>query len=358
MYEDKTFENILDEMLSNSDVDTSEGSLMYEACAKQALMLEGMYMDLARAYDNLNIETMEEEFFVTYATDRGVSRIEATAPQVQCEFLQEIEMGSRFTCNDYDYEIIAFNEKNEDKYLYTAVCDTAGTEANSNIGELDPIDYVDEWKGGSITSVISYGKEEENIDEYKQRFRNIRYNIQPFAGNKAAYRNYIEEYGKQKGTVRDCIPMRSTDGKTIELWVVDASYKAVAAKDLEEVQEYVCPMDSSGEGEGVAPIGHNVILKTPTNVSINVNIQITLASGYSWEGVKNSIQNKINEYLYAVRSSWSSSQTTIVRISQIEYAVLSVAGILDCTGTTINGATKNIAFNYKQIPVGGTLNGK
>ena len=137
MYEDKTFENILDEMLSNSDVDTSEGSLMYEACAKQALMLEGMYMDLARAYDNLNIETMEEEFFVTYATDRGVSRIEATAPQVQCEFLQEIEIGSRFTCNDYDYEIIAFNEKNEDKYLYTAVCDTAGTEANSNIGCLD-----------------------------------------------------------------------------------------------------------------------------------------------------------------------------------------------------------------------------
>ena len=42
MYEDMTYEKIMEQMMENmpDDVDTSEGSLLFNACAKQALRLE------------------------------------------------------------------------------------------------------------------------------------------------------------------------------------------------------------------------------------------------------------------------------------------------------------------------------
>lgn len=42
MFEDMTFENIMEAMMEEmpDDIDTSEGSLLYNACAKQAVQLE------------------------------------------------------------------------------------------------------------------------------------------------------------------------------------------------------------------------------------------------------------------------------------------------------------------------------
>ena len=48
MFEDMTFENIMEAMMEEmpDDIDTSEGSLLYNACAKQAVQLEETYMFL------------------------------------------------------------------------------------------------------------------------------------------------------------------------------------------------------------------------------------------------------------------------------------------------------------------------
>lgn len=49
MFEDMTFENIMEAMMKEmpDDIDTSEGSLLYNACAKQAVQLEETYMFMA-----------------------------------------------------------------------------------------------------------------------------------------------------------------------------------------------------------------------------------------------------------------------------------------------------------------------
>ena len=356
MFEDKTYENILNEMLSKAaDVDTSEGSLMYEACSKIATILENAYMDMSRLYDNLSIEDMEEEFFVTFAEDRGVYRIGATAPTVLCEVEQELEIGMRFTVNDYDYTIIALQQHQDDKYSYLAVCDTPGLEANRNIGEIDPIDYVEDWRGGSVTRVVTYGREQEAIEDYKERFKELRYKIKSFAGNKAAYREYIQKYNELYGGTADCIPMRITKNTPIQVWVVDAEYKELTQEVLSAVQEYIDPIAYSGEGEGTAPIGHEVQVKTPENVTINVEVLVTLDTDYSWDGVKDTVRDGIDKYLLAVRKLWSKNQKCTVRISQIEYAVLSVEGVLDCSSTKINGSETNMELPYSQIPIMGSV---
>ena len=354
MYEEKTFENILNEMLEQvTDVDTSEGSLMYEACSKIALTLEKTYADLSRLYDNLSITEMEEEFFEKFATDRGVLRISAKPAQVLCKFEQDIEIGTRFNCGDYDYKVISVYD--DSGYEYIAECITAGIEPNTNIGDLEPIDYVEDWKGGVILKILKYGTDIEDIEAYKQRFKELRYNIQPFAGNKAAYKEYISKYNDIYGGVADCIPFRTTDGKTINVYAVDSEYKALNIDKVTSLQNYIDPTASTGEGDGIAPIGHSVVVMTPTNMNINVAVKVDLDTEYTWEGVKDSIKAKIEEYLLTLRKLWSKNKKCIVRVSQIEYAVLSVQGVIDCTNATVNGSAKNIEITYSKIPVMGEL---
>lgn len=354
MYEEKTFENILNEMLEQvTDVDTSEGSLMYEACSKIALTLEKTYADLSRLYDNLSITEMEEEFFEKFATDRGVSRIIAKPAQVLCKFEQDIELGTRFNCGDYDYTVISIYD--DSGYEYIAECDTAGTGPNANVGDLEPIDYVEDWKGGVLTKILKYGTDIEEIEAYKQRFKELRYNIQSFAGNKAAYKEYITKYNDVYGGVADCIPFRTTDGKTINVYAVDSEYKALNSDKVTSLQNYIDPTTSTGEGDGIAPIGHSVVVMTPTNMNINVAVKVDLDTEYTWEGVKDSIKAKIEEYLLTLRKLWSKNKKCIVRVSQIEYAVLSVQGVIDCASATVNGSAKNIEIAYSKIPVMGEL---
>ncbi len=350
MFEDRIAEKILQEMLSEAaDVDTSEGSLMYEACAKAAVMIERTYVNMSRLYDNLSIDEMEEEFFITFASDRGVERIPAMSPVVRCEFLQEIDIGSRFTCNDYDYTIISHDAG----YNYTASCDTPGIDANNNMGELEPIDYVDDWKGGNITRILTYGSDIEDLDKFKKRFKQRRYQIKAFAGNRQAYREMVEEYAKEYGGVSACIPCRTTDKEIILLWVVSSEYRALSKESLAAIQRYIDPPEASGEGYGTAPIGHSVVVKTPEEVDINVKAVVTLDEGYEWDTIAESIKILIENYFLSVRKLWESNKKAIIRVSQIEYSILSVSGVLDCTGTTLNGQADNIALDYTKIPVFG-----
>lgn len=356
MFENKTYENIMKEMLEKGkDVDTSEGSLMYEACSKMAVMLEEIYLDMSRLYDNLIIDTMEEEEFVIFAEDRGVNRIPATAPIVMCDIAQQIEIGTRFSCNEYDYTIISLNSIEENVYHYLARCDTAGTEANNNKGDMEPIDYIEDWEEGIVSYTVTYGKEQEDIDVYKERFKEVRYKIKSFAGNKAAYREYIQKYNELYGGAPDCIPLRTTDKETINIWVVDSDYKALTSDVVSSIQEYVDPENASGEGEGTAPIGHFVKINTPEDVEIHIAVTVTLESDYTWEGVKDTVQNSISNYLLTLRKLWSKNQKCTVRISQIEYAVLSVDGIIDCTGTKINDLESNLELPYTKVPVMGSV---
>ena len=45
----------------------------------------------------------------------------------------------------------------------------------------------------------------------------------------------------------------------------------------------------------------------------------------------------------------------IVRIAQIEAAILTVPGVIDVTGTTLNGSAANVTLDAEEIPVLGTV---
>lgn len=57
----------------------------------------------------------------------------------------------------------------------------------------------------------------------------------------------------------------------------------------------------------------------------------------------------------ALAKDWANQSGITVRVSQVETKVLSVDGVIDITGTTINGGTQNIVLASDAIPVMGGI---
>ena len=77
--------------------------------------------------------------------------------------------------------------------------------------------------------------------------------------------------------------------------------------------------------------------------------------GTPWrDAVKAAIRSYFDELVH----TWADTDGLIVRVSQIETKILNVAGVIDITGTKINGGAANISLDADAIPVlGGVTNG-
>ncbi len=350
MFEDRTYENIMKEMMSEmpDDINTEEGSLIFNACAKQALKLEEAYLSMAYIYDNMLPDTQDEEHLIRYAKERGVEIKTATHAELLGVFNQEIEIGTRFTLNDMDYTV----KECVGGFNYRMECEEEGTAGNTSFGELDPVDYVDDWQGGQITKVLTPGVNRENIDVFRQRVFDT-FNTKAFGGNRTDYIHFLCDMD-EVGSVK---VKRSGDTEnSISVFFTDRDFSVPTADVVKVVQEKTDPESSHGEGNGRAPIGHSVVVCAVGGVEVNISMKLTFESGYVYEAVKSYIDTQIEGYLKELCAKWSSVEYLTVRISQIEARILSIEGIADVSGTTLNGKTQNLVLGEYEIPLKGAFN--
>lgn len=356
MYENKTVENILADMLSQfgPDVRTDEGSLAWNACAKMADALETYYEELESIRTNITPDTMDLQHLILYAPQVGLTYREATPAIVRGVFSQAIERGTQFYCGDYTYTCGTLIP--DTTYNYYLTCDQEGAEANTNTGTLVPIDYIEDYVGGSITEILQLGTDDEDEEVFRDRILDS-FGAKAFGGNKADYTNFIDALDD----VGACKPKRrAADSPWINIWILDDTLGIPSASVVAEVQDAVDPTVSSGEGDGMAPICHHVQILAAVGTTVNVSATITLDTGYTVTAVKDSVKAAINEYLYTLRQSWEDNALTsiVVRIAQIESRILSVEGVLDVANTAINSSASNLTLTYEKVPIMGevTLN--
>ena len=353
MYEDRTFSNIMGEMMTQfgADVRTDEKSLAYNSCAKQAQKLEEVYGDMSDLNDNMLPDTQDISHLIRYAAERGISYHYATNPIVRGVFQQTIEIGESFTCNDYTYTVI--EPLTDAEYNYKLECQTDGTEANTNLGELDPVDYIDEYLGGEITEVLIAGTDDEDDEVFRQRVLDS-FNSTAFGGNKADYRLYIDAISGVGGSKTK---RREPDSPWINVVIISSEYDVPSETLVDTVQTAVDPEQNHGEGDGMAPICHHVYVSAVTSETCDIDTTLTLDDGYTIETVQAAVETAITDYLYLLRSTWEANEfdSMAVRIAQIEARILTVEGILDVADTSINGSTENLILSYEKIPILGEV---
>ena len=347
----KTYEEIMAKMMAEmpDDVSTAEGSLIYNACAKQALQLEEAYLSMQIVEDNMYADTQDEEHLILNGKDKGVDIKEATKAIVQGDFLQEIEIGTRFTANDLNYTAVELISG----FSYKLECEEEGTEGNIATGELSPIDYIDDYQGGNIVAVLVPGEDQEDIEEYRKKVLEIA-QTKYFGGNRADYIRFIEAL---EGVGSCKVKRRTAEDNYIYPYITSSGYGIPSAELVTAVQTAVSTEKSNGDGDGIAPIGHFVKIMPAEEVTINVTTTIQYADGYSQEALQSQINSVIDTYFLELKKEWRDSEELVVRGAQIEARLLGIIGIKDISGTALNGSESNVTLSYTQIPGRGTVNG-
>ena len=347
MYEDQTYENILDRTLARvaTDVDKREGSLVMNAVAPVSAEHANIYILLDGIIRDGYADTAIREYLVMRCKERGIIPYEATQATLKGKFNMEIPIGSRFNLNELNYEAVAFIEELEGVYYYQMLCETMGTIGNKYFGELSSIEYIDKDLTGELIELLIPAEDEEDTEALRERYLNS-FDSNPFGGNKQDYKDKVKALDGVGGVI--VIPVWAGGG-TVKLIIIDSEYNTASSVLVESVQEQVDP-DPQGTGSGLAPIGHTVTVTTTTPLTVEVGIRLTLNEGYSWSSMESAVKEVLEAYFLELRQVWE-NENLVVRLSQIENRILNLDGVLDVSDTTLNGVASNLAVGIEELPV-------
>jgi uncharacterized phage protein gp47/JayE len=148
-----------------------------------------------------------------------------------------------------------------------------------------------------------------------------------------------------------CITEKLTVGGTVHIVITDSDdYGEASSTLVQSVQQTLDPEENAGEGYGLAPIGHVVSVASASPVTIEIKTTVTFEEGHNWSNTKAAIEEVVNAYFLELRKNWSESTQTIVRVSQIENRILGVDGVIDVSGTKLNGTASNMTLTEFAIP--------
>lgn len=355
MYENITYEALLQRMLErvvseNPDIDTREGSIIFNALAPAAVELQNMYIQLDNILNETFADTQTREYLIRRCSERGITVEPATYAVRKGVFSPaalNIPIGSRFSLNLLNYIII---EKISDGE-YKLQCETAGYNGNMESGTLIPIEYIEGLETAMLTDVLIPAEDEEDTEHLRHRYFNS-LGSQAFGGNISDYKEKVNAINGIGGVK---VHPAWNGGGTVKLVLIDSDYQKPSDTLVNDVQTMIDPITNHGEGIGIAPIGHIVTVVGCDETLINISTSIVFEAGWDWAAIKTYAEQAIDNYFKELSSEWADKNNIIVRISQIETRLLNLTGVIDIGDTVINGNAQNLSITVDNIPKRGTL---
>lgn len=392
---DVTYNEILERMLArvSDKFDKREGSVIFDTHSPTAIELELLYVELNTILAEAYGDSASREYLVKRCKERGITPYEATYAVLKGEFTPiNIDVtGQRFNIGSTNFVVL---EKIADGE-YQVQCETAGVIGNQQLGTMIPIDYINGLETAELTEILIPGEDEEDTEDLRTRYFDS-FNENAFGGNVQDYlekTNAIPGVGSTKVTsvwnsdIRpaEMIPSESvkswyesikptlsgepaewldtvfnaaadkklTTGGTVLLTILNSEFDVASDTLIKTVQQTIDPDEYAGEGQGVAPIGHIVSVKSAEKIEVTVKTNIIFDVGYGWSNLQNSIDEAISNYLLELRKSWADNPYLVVRVSQIETRLLNIKGIVDIANTKLNGISENLTLGKYEVPMFG-----
>ncbi len=280
MFENMTYENILNDMLSRvtSDVDKREGSVIYDALAPCAYQLAQTYFNLSNFIDLVSGDTAVGEYLDRVVADYGLSRKSATKAVRKVATTGIVPVGSRWGLNDTSYKITETVSAN----TYKAVCEQYGEIGNTYTGALENIDNISGITA-TLTDIIISGQNTESDDNLRSRF--YAYLQRPStSGNAFNYR----EWAMQVPGVGDA--------KVFPLWNGNGTVKIIVVNSEMEIDESM-EVPVYNYIETVRPIGALITVDSPEGKIINITANIILDGTVLYDSIISSFIEAVTAYL-------------------------------------------------------------
>lgn len=395
MFENLTYEDLLNRMLDrvSNKLDKREGSVIWDTHSPTAIELKNLYIALDYIIQEAYGDTATRDFLILRCKERGIVPYPATHAVLRGEFVPStIDVtGKRFNIGQINY---AVTEKLQDG-VYKVQCETEGEEGNRYLGAMIPIEYINGLETADLTEVLVPGEDEEDTEELRKRYF-ASFEESAFGGNVKDYlektnaipgvgctkvtrvwnsdlrpadmipKNAVTEwYEGIKGTLSPTVKgwlttvyaaakeKKLTTGGTVLLTILNSEFDTASEELIEIVQKTIDPEEYAGEGYGLAPIGHVVMVKSASGREIVIKTKVTFDTGYSWTSLRSEIESAIKNYFAELRKEWADTSYLIVRVSQIETRILNIRGIVDIQNTALNGVEDNCVLGPYEVPVFG-----
>lgn len=378
--DDNSFEKIMDKCLGNKileNVDKRPGSIIYDALAPICL-------ELAEAYVKMDI--MEEQTFLTTATginldkrafDYGLSRTPATNALRIAEFKKykmdsdgnfvhddkgnkilidmDITEGARFTLPEDSSITFEYIGKTDGYNILK--CEQTGTKGNEHVGTILPLIPIKNLIEAKITSTYKPAEDEETDEELRRRVVDS-INYSSFGGN---IEDYIEKVNAIDGVGNTKVfPAWQYNGSVL-LSIVDPIFNPITDEFAKNLKEQIDPDEDTGQGVGIAPIGHYVTITTPAKKYVNISMSVELMNTVTLETIKEDIERKISEYFETVRKSFGQNVNLTIYRARIIEKVLELKEVLNVKDVALNGNFTDVTFidegliGYQYLPYMGEV---
>lgn len=361
--EQYTYKYLMSWALSFVDdsLDKREGSIIYDALAPFCQVLAGFFMELRGFYQDTFAITATGEALDNRAAEQGITRYPATYA-IKLGYFADgegtpmaVPMGARFSTvsetSPINYTVVDYYYGDNGLYVpgyYQLRCEKPGTVGNQYSGNLVNITFIQGMATAELTTLLHPARDEETDEELRTRYF-AALNQKAFGGNIADYR---EKVTALDGVSAVQVYPTWNGGGTVKISIVDPEYNPVSEEYIAEVQELIDPENSQGEtgdGLGIAPIGHQVTVVTPEEVDVAVSATLVLRPGYAVGQVQGPIRTALEKYIEELRKGWAQSNdmneySMSMFIARVTSAVVNVPGVANVTGVTLNGKAEDITF--------------
>ena len=347
MFEELTYENLMDDVLANAPegIDTRPGSIFYDAISGIVMKIAKLYTDIEVVAELVSIDTATGEYLDKKAGEHSVTRLAAT-PTFEGD---EPEVGERFY---YDGVYFVLKRTTDDELYLEA--EIAGTAANSIYAgsAAIPVNNLPNLTAASFGEIIELGTDEESDDDLRARLRE-KMSGPAENGNKQHSRTWCEEV---EGVGRARIVPLWKGPNTVKGIIISPDGTPATEALIEKVQTKIDPdNDGDGEGdglgEGVANLGAHFTAVKPEECTIDIEFNAVLTGGATQEQTVNEATTAIKEYLKGLTLNTPDEEAIVVRISAVGAIINGLSSILDYNSLTFNGETANIEPGNEAVAV-------
>ena len=357
-----SYDNILRRMLAEipDNMDKRPSSPIWNGLAPVASELANEYIEIQIYKDQTYVLTAIGENLDTIGNNYSIPRKKATYAERIIQLtdtndnLTNVPIGSRFSVPDSDSSITYIITRYLETGKAVVQCEQAGVIGNEYTGELLPLFSIDTLKEVIIIGTQTPAQDEEDDDTYRARIID-KLNTKGFAGNIRAYKDMIDEIS---GASEPKVFPVWNGGGTVKLSILDSEYNAITPEFQAEIKKLIDPEQYTGQGVGMAPIGHQVTIDTPTEITVNIEADVDLDTVTAGQ-VQEPAETYLEQYLLSVRKDWVDNEYTSVYIAQVVASILKVNGIKNVSNVKINGVASDINLENTAleqfIPVLGTV---
>lgn len=345
MYEDKTYENIRDEILSKVTLtDTREGSFASDVVSPISYEMEKTYNQFDRMLGIVFLDTSAGTYIDDRGKEYGIIRKEGTCAKGEVTFTGEkdveIPIGTLCaTVGGLMFEVLEGGVIPEGGTITLPVeAQEPGDKYNVLAGSV----RVLPTSIFGVTAVTNDakmlgGSERETDAELVERIL-LKLQSPATSGNVYHYKLWamnVEGVGNVK-----VFPLDNGPG-TVTVMPITSSGRSPDEEIIQRVEEYI---------EEQRPIGATVTVMAPAEKMINVAASVEITTAVTVETVKEAYGKLLEEYI----------KSSVFKLSTVDYfkclsMFYDIEGVVSVKTFTINGGTESISIGEKEIQVTGSI---